>query len=374
MLSPVPLLGVPLAPIRAPGARLLLPGQDEAQQRRPGLSEASREGSELLCGDSLPKQQAGNTSGELQQIAYKCGPTCSSGRRPWRRLRCDPVPRPSRPIAPPQLAFWCVGHLLTAGFQSRIAGWEGGSCPAPAWGGGWGGTAPCRLVKQLPRAISPPGKEARCPRASVSPRGWAAPCHSDAGLCSAPRGVRGHPRGGSGPGRVPQHTAGSRPGTNPYLPPLGRSPGAGCAGCVEPGVPSPSPAATPCASTPGTVTHPRPSAGTSSLRGRPLSPPALRCRLTRCCWPHHAGEGNTQTPQAPATRPLGPPGLGRCKKGGLPSPCWDPSMTLCALCGHSRVPALRGCCPCTVETPAPPASLYHQPRAAPNTQPQASCT
>lgn len=228
-------------------------------------------------------------------------------------------------------------------------------------GGGWGGTAPCRAVKQLPRAISPPGKEAHCPRASVSPRGWAAPCHGDAGLCSAPRGARGHPRGGSGPGRVPQHTAGSRPGTNPYLPPLGRSPGAGCAGCVEPGVPSPSPAATPCASTPGTVTHPRPSAGTSSLRGRPLSPPALRCRRTRCCWPRHAGEGNTQTPQAPATRPLGPPGLGRCKKGGLPSPCWDPSMTLCALRGHSRAPSLRGCCPCTVETPAPPASLYHQP-------------
>lgn len=171
MLSPVPLLGVPLAPIRAPGARLLLPGQDEAQQRRPGLSEASREGSELLCGDSLPKQQAGNTSGELQQIAYKCGPTCSSGRRPWRRLRCDPVPRPSRPIAPPRLASWRVGHLLTAGFQSRIAGWEVGSCPAPAWGGWLGRHGPVLCGEAAPQGHQPPGERSTLPPCLSFPAG-----------------------------------------------------------------------------------------------------------------------------------------------------------------------------------------------------------
>lgn len=157
----MPLLGVPPAPIRAPRARLLLPGQDEARQRRPGLSEASREGSELLCGDSLPKRQAGNTSRELQQIAYKCRPTCSSGRRPWQRLRYDPVPQPSRPIAAPQpgerAASQRFGHLLTADFQSQHR-WLGGSCLTPASGGSPGWHGPMQVLRSSsPEPSAPSG-------------------------------------------------------------------------------------------------------------------------------------------------------------------------------------------------------------------------
>lgn len=100
-------------------------------------------------------------------------------------------------------------------------------------------------AKQLPGAINPLGMGARCPRASVSPWGWAAPCHGDAGLCSAPRGARGHPRGGSGPGRVPQHTAGSRPGTNPYLPPWGARPAPAVPAAWSQACPRPAPPAPP---------------------------------------------------------------------------------------------------------------------------------
>lgn len=235
-----------MAPIHAPGARLLLPGQDEARQRRPGLSEASREGSELLCGDSLPKRQAGNTSGELQQIAYKCGPTCSSGRRPWRRLRCDPVPRPSRPIAPPRLASWRFGHLLAAGFQSRIAGWEGRSCPTPAWRGRPERHDPMEVLRSSsPEPSAPWGWEHAAPVPQFPRGAGLLPAMAMRGCAQLLVGRGGTPGGAAGQGGCLSTPLAAGPAQTRIYPPWGARPAPAVPAAWSQACPRPAPPAPP---------------------------------------------------------------------------------------------------------------------------------
>lgn len=230
-------------PHRAPRR---LPGQDEAPQRRAGPDEASREPSELLCGVWLPSgsgKHLRNAPANCLQMSGRPPAVAEAARPPSTRRGRDPQPwhglGPARGLWIPAEAHSLCSCL---------------SFPA--------GRTPARL-------------------------GWAA------------RGVRGAPGSGRA-GRAPHPPRWQPARHEPVFTPPRHSPGAGCAGCVEPGVPSPGPAppcqrtgrpespaarqrrATP-AGTPGSFT-PRPA---QSLRSAPREA-ATRARLGL------AGEGNAQ--------------------------------------------------------------------------------
>lgn len=187
------------------------------------------------------KQQAGSTSGALRQITYKCRarvlrrpparaeaawpPPCQS-RDPRPRHTLDPAPGRGESASPRPF-----GHLLVRGAgmaQPCMARFQ----PAP-------------LTKQPPLSC--------CTPCLSFPVGMGCtPMVGMPGWAKLPVGCRGLPWS-SWAGRVP-HLCHWQPARCKHVfTPSGCSPGAGCAACVEPGVPLPSPAGTPYASMPGTL-------------------------------------------------------------------------------------------------------------------------
>jgi len=171
------------------------------------------------------KRQAGSTSGALRKIAYKCRA---------RALRRDPWP-------------WHAPEMAAA--RGKVPA-LGRSDPHWWWGPG---------VVQPPTARFQPAPPTQQP-----PLVSCTPClsfplglHPTAGMpgrTELPVGRGGNP-GSSRPGREPHPPRWQPAWHRPVFTPPGCSPGAGCAGCTEPGEPLPSAAATPCASTPGTLCH-----------------------------------------------------------------------------------------------------------------------
>lgn len=144
-------------------------------------------------------------------------------------------------------------------------------------------------------------------RASVSPPfsamlgmpGWA-------GLLV---GCGGHP-GSAQPGRAPQPAAWQPARHEAVLTPPRHSPGAGCAGCVEPGVPSPGPAPL------------------CQHSGHPESPPALT-RRAPCCRDTLGFSACSCTHKTPPERSSGSsdtrsPGFGCGRK--CPNIPWSPGL------------------------------------------------
>lgn len=190
-------------PAAFPGA---CPGRTRLRSAGPGLSEASREPASF-CAASGCQAAAGSTSGTLRsKLLTNVGPAAGRGEGsaagPSTRRGRDPHP-------------W---HGLAAALGLRIAAVARSQA------------APFTAVPQFPRGL-----------------------HSHAG--DARLGVRGT-RGAPGRGGHLTQRAGSRPGTNPYSPPRGTR--------LAPAVPAawsqacPRPAQHPCASTPGTLSHPLP--------------------------------------------------------------------------------------------------------------------
>lgn len=166
------------------------------------------------------KRQAGSTSGALRQIAYKCSAGRGKGGAAARS------PDGAETLRDPR------GKLPALGLSD------------PCWQRGPGWDSPARCISiQLPPAKQPP--LSCCTRCLSFPVGLG--CTPMVGMPSQaelPVGCRGHP-GSNRPGRVPHPHHWQPAWPKPVFNPPGRSPGAGCAGCVEPGVPSPSPAGIP---------------------------------------------------------------------------------------------------------------------------------
>lgn len=146
--------------------------------------------------------------------------------------------------------------------------------------------------------------------ASVSPRA-ALPWRGMPGWAGLPVGCRGHPGSGR-PGRAP-HPPRWQPARHKpvFIPPPRHSPGAGCAGCVEPGVPSPGPAPL-CRHT-----------------GHPESPPARQRRACSCGDTRELHPEISETDTIPPERSLGSsdtclPGFGCGRK--CPNIPWSPAL------------------------------------------------
>ena len=216
-----------------------LPGQDGARLHGAGAERGLEGAGELLCCVWLPsgrREAPPERSGKLLTNVgpARCAETLGHGTlRRWPRLgaKC----RPS------------AAQTLTGG-------------GAPGWC-----SPPRRVSNQLPRPSSPLWCPA--PRASVSPWGCTPQRGCQAGL-SCPWGAGGT-QGAAGRGGSLTHPAGSRPGTDPYLPPRGARP--------APAVPAARSQASPCPARPPPpvparrvpCVTPCPSPKTSSPRGHP---------------------------------------------------------------------------------------------------------
>lgn len=217
-----------------------LPGQDEARQRGAGAERGLKGASELLCGVWLPSGRREAPPERSGKLLTNVGPACSAGRRSGQRQHGRPLAtqgRDPRPRHAPDPA-------PTGGIKCRPSAFR---TLADGGGPGWH-SPPWHISNHFPQPSSPLRRAALC--ASVSPvRMGCTAAVGTPGWAELPVGCRGLP-GSSRPGQEPHlHRW---PGTNTYLSPSGCSPGAGC---VEPGVPLPGSAGTPCASTPG---HPAP--------------------------------------------------------------------------------------------------------------------
>lgn len=198
----------------------------------------------------------------------------------------------------------------------------------PAAGRGEGSAAAQHQMGPGPSSLARPGSGPRPlgPHRGTAPHGafpssllclclgfptGCTPMAGDARLGWAPRGVQGAPgERPAGAGTSPAALAAGPAQTRIYPPPR-HSPGAGCAGCVEPGVPSPGPAPL-CRHT-----------------GHPESPPARQRRARSCGDTRELHPEISETDTIPPERSLGSsdtclPGFGCGRK--CPNIPWSPAL------------------------------------------------
>lgn len=153
----------PRGPCSAPRLRHAgLPGQDEAWQRGARAERSLKGARELLCGVWLPSSRREAPPERSGKLLANVGPVCSAGHRPRRRQRGRLRARRGRD-SPPL-------HALAPAGQSA------GPQPFRSWLAKGVKRAPPRAARFQP---APPTEQLPllfcAPRASVSPRGWAAP-------------------------------------------------------------------------------------------------------------------------------------------------------------------------------------------------------